>query len=91
MNLQPARYRVRLFKKNTEVFYDRHYAAVLDFSAGPGLRATEGQLDGLVQSLAWAAGARDEDTLNYYLAVHDWDDDRLQCHWPAKTWHTATP
>ncbi|MGX6605686.1 hypothetical protein ACWKSP_26665 [Micromonosporaceae bacterium Da 78-11] len=91
MNPQPSRYRIHVYKKNTEVFYDQRIAAVLDFSNGPGLRATQGQLDGLVMSLAWAAGARDEDTLNYRLAIHDWDNDRLQMDWPATTWHTATP
>lgn len=89
MNPQPTRYRIRLFKKNAEVFYDRPYAAVLDFAAGPGLRATEGQLDGLVQSLAYAAGAREADTLNYRLVVCDWDTDRVVCNWPATTWVTT--
>ena len=90
MDPQPRRHRIRLFEKNYEVLRDRKYAAVLDFSPGPGLRATEGQLDGLVQSLAYAAGARGPKTLDYYLAVHDWATDELQCHWPAKTWLDAT-
>jgi hypothetical protein len=82
----PRRYRIRIVEKNYEVLTDRQYAAVLDFSPGPGLRATEGQLDGLVTSLAYAAGARGQKTLDYYLAVHDWDTGELKCHWPAKTW-----
>jgi hypothetical protein len=87
MNPQPSRYRIRLHdKRNREVFYDQKLAAVLDFSPGPGLRATEGQLDGLVQSLAWRAGARGPDTLDYYLAVSDWDTDTNPFHWPAKNW-----
>jgi hypothetical protein len=87
MNPQPSRYRIRLFKKNREVFDSQPpIAAVLDFSPGPGLRATDGQLDGLVQSLAWRDGARGRDTLNYYLVISDWATDQNPQQWPAKTW-----
>lgn len=86
MHPQPRRYRIRIFDNNYEVLADRKYAAVLDFSPGPGLRATEGQLDGLAQSLTYAAGARGTKTLNFYLAVSDWETGEVQCHWPAKTW-----
>jgi hypothetical protein len=75
-----------VFEKNYEVLTNRQYVAVLDFSAGPGLRATEGQLDALVQALSYAAGARGPKTLDIYLAVHDRESGDLVCHWPAKTW-----
>lgn len=83
---QPCKYRIRVFEKNYEVHRDRLYVAVLDFSAGPGLRATEGQLDALVQALAYAAGARGPKALDFYLVVQDWESGDLMCHWPAKTW-----
>lgn len=86
---QPRTYRIRLLKKQYEVNSDRKYVAVLDFSPGPMLRAAEGQLDGLVQALAWADGARGPETLRYCLAIHDSETDKLQCHWPAKTWLEA--
>jgi hypothetical protein len=91
MDQQPRRYRIRIYDNDYEVLSSRQYAAVLDFSPGPGLRATEGQLDGLVQSLAYTTGARGPKTLTYYLAVLDWTTGELQCHWPAKTWLEATP
>lgn len=83
---QPRKYRIRLFDKNYEVLTDRRYAAVLDFSVGPGLRATEGQLDALVQALAYAAGARGPRTLDFRLRVEDWESQEPMCDWPAKTW-----
>lgn len=83
---QPRTYSIRLYRDETERLRGRKYVAVLDFSYGPGLRATEGQLDGLVQSLAYADGARGKRTLDYYLAVHDSVTGELYCHWPAKTW-----
>lgn len=86
---QPRTYRIRLFDGGMEVEKKRQWAAVLDWSPGPGLRATQGQLDGLVQSLAYAAGARGPKTLTYYLAVHDPATDELICHWPATTWLEA--
>jgi hypothetical protein len=90
MDPQPRRYRVHIFDDNYEVLSNRQYAAVLDFSPGPGLRATEGQLDALVQSLAYAAGARGPKTLKFYLLVSDWESGETACHWPAKTWLDAT-
>jgi hypothetical protein len=83
---QPRTYRIRLWMDGYERLSTRQYVAVLDFSHGPGLRATEGQLDGLATSLAYADGARGPKTLKYYLAVHDTANDELLCHWPAKTW-----
>lgn len=88
MNPQPGKYRIRLFKKNQEVDYGKHYMVVLDFYPGPGLWATKGQLDAMVQSLAWKDGARDEDTLKYSLAVHDWDSDQKLMDWQATNWIT---
>jgi hypothetical protein len=88
---QPDKYRIRLYKKNQEVSYGQHYGAVLDFCAGPGLWATKGQLDALVQSLAWVDGARDEDTLKYRLSIHEWDTDRHFMDWAATSWHNPTP
>ena len=83
---QPRTYRIRIYRDNSERFRDRNYQAVLDFSPGPGLRATQGQLDGLVQALAYTDGARGKRFLDYYLAVHDAATNDLQCHWPATTW-----
>ncbi len=83
---QPRAYRIRLYRDGSERLIDRHYVAVLDFSPGPMLRGTEGQLDGLAQTLAYADGARGPRTLTYYLAVHDEQTRELRCHWPAKTW-----
>ncbi len=92
MTAQPRCYRIRLFRKNREVGYgDEHLAVVLDLNPGPGLWATKGELNGLVQALAWADGARGEDTLNYRLAVHDWDTDRLIMHWHATNWNLEQP
>lgn len=85
---QPRRYRIRVFDKNYEVLRDRQYAAVLDFDPGPGLRATEAQLDNLVHSLAYAAGARGVRTLDFHLAVEDWDTKEQLCNWPATSWAT---
>jgi hypothetical protein len=87
MQTQPRLYRIRVFNKNYEELSDRQYVASLDFSPGPGIRATEGQLDALVQSLAYAAGARGAQTLDFYLVVEDPDTGTLQCHWPAKGWY----
>lgn len=89
MDPQPRLFRIRLFNKTYEELSDRDYVASLDFSPGPGLRATEGQLDALVQSLAYAAGARGVQTLDFYLVVQDRATGELQCHWPAKGWYTA--
>jgi hypothetical protein len=89
-NPQPSTYRIRLYDGDYEVLTDRKVMAVLDFTAGPGLRATEGQLDALVQSLAYAAGARGPHTLNYHLVVEDWDTREKKCNWPAKTWAATT-
>ena len=86
MDPQPRTYRIRIYDKNYEVLSDRNTMAVLDFSAGPGLRATEGQLDSLVQSLAYAAGARGPRTLEFHLRVEDWQTREHICNWPAKTW-----
>jgi hypothetical protein len=83
---QPRTYRIRLYRDDYERLSTRQYVAVLDFSPGPGLRATEGQLDGLAQALTYADGSRGPRTLTYYLAVHDAVSGDLQCHWPAKTW-----
>lgn len=89
MELQPRQYRIRIYDDNYEVLTDRRYSAVLDFSAGPGLRATEGQLDSLVQSLAYAAGARGPRTLKFHLVVQDWITGEALCNWPATTWADA--
>lgn len=86
MDPQPRTYRIRIFDNDYEVLTQRRYVAALDFSAGPGLRATEGQLDALVQSLAYAAGARGPRALNFHLVVEDAATGILQCNWPAKTW-----
>jgi hypothetical protein len=85
---QPRTYRIRIFDNDFEVLSHRRYVAVLDFSPGPGLRATEGQLDALVQSLAYAAGARGPKTLGFHLVVEDPETGTSQCNWPAKTWVT---
>lgn len=89
MLMQPTTYRIRLYDGDYEVEMSRRreYVYTLDFSAGPGLRATEGQLDALVSSLAYAAGARGPRTLNYRLAVHDAVTGEFVCSWPATTWH----
>lgn len=84
--VQPRTYRIRLFESSYEHLRDRKFVAILDFSPGPMLRATEGQLDALAMTLTYQAGARGLKTLNYYLAVHDSETGELQCHWPAKTW-----
>jgi hypothetical protein len=84
---QPRTYRVRIFENGYEHLKDRHNLAVLDFSPGPGLRATKGELDGLVQALAWTAGARGEKTLDYYLSIHDEETAERRCTWPATTWY----
>lgn len=86
MDLQPRTYRIRIFDKTYEVFADRPYVSVLDFSPGPGLRATQGQLDSLVTSLARAAGARGPKTLDFHLMVCDAETGVVVCHWPATTW-----
>lgn len=86
MDLQPRTFRVRVYDKNYEVLRDRPYVAVLDFSPGPGLRATQGQLDSLVTSLAYAAGARGPRTLDFHLVVCDAEDGVTVCHWPATSW-----
>ncbi len=83
---QPRTYSIHLYRDGTQRLRDRKYVAVLDFSFGPGLRGTEGQLDGLIQSLAYADGARGKRTLDYYLAVIDSASGDVFCHWPAKTW-----
>jgi hypothetical protein len=86
---QPRLYRLHLMEGTYEPEASRKekHVAVLDFSAGPGLRATEGQLDALVTSLAYAAGARGAKTLKYRLAVHDAETGEFVCSWPATTWH----
>lgn len=86
MDPQPRTYRIRIFDKHREVLDNRQYLAVLDFSPGPGLRATEGQLDAHIQSLAYAAGARGPKTLDFHLVVQDWQTGKTYCNWPAKTW-----
>jgi hypothetical protein len=86
---QPRTYQLRLMEGSYELESSRknRYVAVLDFSAGPGLRATESQLNALVTSLAYAAGARGVQTLKYRLAVHDADSGEFVFSWPATTWH----
>jgi hypothetical protein len=86
MDPQPRTYRIRIFDNDYEVLTHRRYVAPLDFSPGPGLRATEGQLDTLVHSLAYAAGARGPRTLDFHLVVEDPVTGTLYCNWPAKTW-----
>ncbi len=86
---QPRTYRIRLYDGHMEVNRNRPDVAVLDFSPGPGLLATKGQLDGLVQALAYAAGARGPKTLAYYLAIHNELTGELECTWPATTWLEA--
>lgn len=87
MHPQPRCYRIRLFKKtNREALNGQEYTYVLDFSPGPGLRATQGQLEALVQALAHKDGARGKDMLNYHLEVEDYEDKRQKKLWPATTW-----
>lgn len=86
MDLQPRTYLIRLFDKDYEVLRNRRNVTVLDFSPGPGLRATQGQLDALVTSLAYAAGARGPRTLDFHLAIHDAETGEPVCNWPATTW-----
>jgi hypothetical protein len=84
---QPRTYRIRLFRDNdNQRLTHRQDIAVLDFSAGPGLRATQGQLDGLVQSLAYADNARGSRTLDYYLGVYEENSNDRRYTWPATTW-----
>ncbi len=87
MDQQPRTYRIRLFEDYSEKFRDRPLVAVLDFSPGPGLRATQGQLDALVTSLAYASGARGAQTLKYRLSIFDAESGAHVCDWPATTWH----
>lgn len=83
---QPRRYRIRVFDRDREVLTTREWMAVLDFTDGPQLRATEGQLDALLQSLAYANGARGEKVRGYHLDVEEWGTGQVVCCWPAKTW-----
>lgn len=83
---QPRTYLVRLHKRNREALDGREYTTVLDFSPGPGLRATHGQLDGIVQALAWTDGARGPETLHYRLEIFDPEDRKNIRHWPATSW-----
>jgi hypothetical protein len=85
---QPHTYRIRLYRGDAsyERLSNKEYVAVLDFSPGPMLRATEGQLDALILALPYAEGVRGRETLQYFLGVHDPVTNELQCHWPAKTW-----
>lgn len=85
-NPQPRQYRIRVYDRDQEVLAGQHYMAALDFTPGPSLRATEGQLDALLQSLAYANGARGEKVRGYHLRVDEWPTGQLVCHWPAKTW-----
>lgn len=89
---QPRTYHLRLMDGSMETESSRKhkYLTVLDFSTGPGLRATEGQLNALVTSLAYAAGARGVRTLQYRLAVHDAETGEFVCSWPATTWHVES-
>lgn len=77
---QPRKYRIRVYADGVEVLADRQTLAVLDLTAGPGLRRAEGQLDRLLLSLARADGNRGD---HYHLAVEDWETGQLVCHWPA--------
>jgi len=90
MEPQPRRYRVRIFDRDRELLGDRQYMAVLDLTSGPSLRAAEGQLDALVQALAYAAGLRGERVLGCHLVVADWDTGKKHCDWPAKTFPDST-
>lgn len=84
---QPRKYRLRIYREYEEVLTTREYLAVLDFSNGPQLRATEGVLDAYLQTLAYAAGARGDKVRDYHLDVVEWDDNsRVVCCWPAKSW-----
>lgn len=84
---QPRRYRIHVYNGRHEVLTERDYMAALDFTDGPQLRATEGQLDALLQSLAYADGARGEKVRGYHLDIHEWNEPhRKVCCWPAKTW-----
>lgn len=86
MSPQPRRYRIRVYDQGAEVLHGRQYAAVLDLTPGPGLRAAEAQLDALVQTLAYADGARGRRVLGYHLTVEDPDTGEELFDWPAKTW-----
>jgi len=83
---QPRTYRIRLYRGDYERLTGRNTVAVLDFSPGPGLWATHGHLDGLVQALARNDGANGQKVLDYHLAVHDEATDDLRCHWQATRW-----
>lgn len=83
---QPRRYRTRVFFDGGEVLTHRSYLAVLDLTAGPGLAAAKGQLDALLQSIAYDHGARGERVRLYHLLVEDWDTRTPVCHWPALSW-----
>jgi hypothetical protein len=84
---QPRTYRIRLFEGGyQEHLKGEHHIAILDFSAGPGLLATKGELNGLIQALAWKAGARGEKTLTFHLSIEDETTGDRRCTWPATTW-----
>ena len=80
-------YRIRLWKGGYERLTDRHELAILDFTPGPGLWATQGQLDALVQALAHCDGARGPKVLDYNLAIHDEATGDLRGTWQATRWH----
>lgn len=81
------RYRVRLYERNRDITPgEAPIMAALDFTDGPGLRTTEGQLNELVTSLSYAAGMRGERTLQCHLRVEDWESGRVVCMWPATSW-----
>ncbi len=80
---QPTRYRIRVFKDNREVLIQRRYAAALDLTRGPGLRASAATLDELLLTLAKADGATGEQVRMYHLQVEAWPEGAVECHWPA--------
>lgn len=79
------RYRVLVYDAGAEVHTDRKYPAVLDLDTSAGLREAEAKLDELVHTLARADGARGDRIARYYLAIHDWDSNEFQFHWPARS------
>jgi hypothetical protein len=80
---QPRRYRARLYEGTREVYAQRRYLAVLDFTPGVGLRTTQAQLDELLITLAAGDGGHGDKIRRYHLRVEDWDTGNFECDWAA--------
>lgn len=82
--MSARRYRIRVYDpRGAELQADKQLASVVDL-AGRGAADAAAVLDGLAVTFARADGARGFDVAGYYLAVHDWESDALECHWPAR-------